>query len=66
MEFGPTVEVGVPPMPAFWMGPLETGDGFRECHIAFHASDRDAVHAFMNAAVKIGTEVLSAARLLAD
>ena len=43
MEFGPVIGYGVPPMPDFWIGPHETGDGFRESHIAFSATDREAV-----------------------
>ena len=63
MKFGPTVGFGVPPFPDFWIGPRETGDGFRECHIAFHASNRVAVDAFMNAAIAAGAEVLHPTRL---
>jgi catechol 2,3-dioxygenase-like lactoylglutathione lyase family enzyme len=45
-------------MPDFWLGPRTTGEGFRESHIAFTAPDRDAVHAFLDAAVAAGAEVL--------
>jgi catechol 2,3-dioxygenase-like lactoylglutathione lyase family enzyme len=45
-------------MPDFWIGPHETGDGFRESHLAFTAPDRPAVHAFFDAAVAAGAEVL--------
>ena len=58
MEFGPVIGYGVPPMPDFWIGPHETGDGFRESHLAFTAPDRPAVHAFFDAAVAAGAEVL--------
>jgi catechol 2,3-dioxygenase-like lactoylglutathione lyase family enzyme len=58
MEFGPVIGYGVPPMPDFWIGPQETGDGFRESHIAFSAPTRAAVQAFFDAAVAHGTTVL--------
>ena len=58
MEFGPVIGYGVPPMPDFWIGPHETGDGFRESHLAFTAPDWPAVHAFFDAAVAAGAEVL--------
>jgi catechol 2,3-dioxygenase-like lactoylglutathione lyase family enzyme len=44
--------------PSFWVGTLETGDGFRESHIAFTAPTRVAVTAFRDAAVAVGAEVL--------
>ena len=63
MDFGAVVGYGVPPMPDFWIGPLATGDGFREAHIAFAAPDRAAVHGFFDAAVDAGAEVLHPPRL---
>jgi catechol 2,3-dioxygenase-like lactoylglutathione lyase family enzyme len=42
----------------FWIGGHDTGDGFRESHIAFRAADRSAVDAFFAAAVAKGAEVL--------
>ena len=63
MEFGPVIGYGVPPMPDFWIGPHETGDGLKESHIAFSAPDRDAVQAFFDAAVGAGAEVLHEPRL---
>jgi catechol 2,3-dioxygenase-like lactoylglutathione lyase family enzyme len=63
MEFGPVIGFGVPPMPDFWIGPHETGDGFRESHLAFSAPDRAAVRAFLDAAVAAGAEVLHEPRL---
>jgi catechol 2,3-dioxygenase-like lactoylglutathione lyase family enzyme len=63
MEFGPVIGFGVPPMPDFWIGPLETGDGFRESHLAFTAPDRAAVRAFFEAAVVAGAEVLHEPRV---
>jgi catechol 2,3-dioxygenase-like lactoylglutathione lyase family enzyme len=62
MEFGPTVGYGVA-KPEFWIGPRETGEGFRESHIAFSAPDRATVQAFEAAAVAQGAEVLHPARL---
>jgi catechol 2,3-dioxygenase-like lactoylglutathione lyase family enzyme len=63
MEFGPVIGFGVPPMPDFWVGPLETGDGFRESHLAFTAPDRAAVRAFFEAAVAAGAEVMHEPRV---
>ena len=63
MEFGPVIGYGVPPMPDFWIGPHQTGEGFKESHIAFSAPDRDAVQAFFDAAVAAGAEVLHEPRL---
>ncbi len=58
MDFGEVVGFGVPPMPDFWLGPRQTGDGFRESHIAFSASRRADVDAFVDAARALGAEVL--------
>ncbi len=63
MAFQSTVGFGITTKPVFWVGPRETGDGFRELHIAFQAPDRAAVQAFMNAAIEAGAEVLHGARL---
>jgi catechol 2,3-dioxygenase-like lactoylglutathione lyase family enzyme len=63
MEFGPVIGYGVPPMPDFWIGPLTTGEGFRESHIAFTAPDRAAVRSFFEAATAIGAEVLHEPRV---
>lgn len=63
MEYGgPTIGYGVPPMPNFWIGPHETGTGFRESHIAFTAPDRASVDRFMRAAAEVGAEVLHDAK----
>lgn len=58
MDFGEVIGFGVPPMPDFWIGQQQTGDGFRETHLAFSAPDRDAVRGFFDAAVAAGAEVL--------
>lgn len=63
MEFGPVIGYGVPPQPDFWIGPHETGVGFRESHIAFAANDRATVQAFFDAALVVGAEVLHPPRL---
>ena len=63
MEFGPVIGFGVPPMPDFWIGPHDSGDGFRESHLAFSAPDRAAVRAFFDAAVAAGAEVLHEPRV---
>lgn len=63
MELGPVIGFGVPPMPDFWIGPHNSGDGFRESHVAFAAPDRAAVQAFFDAAVTAGAEVLHAPRV---
>jgi catechol 2,3-dioxygenase-like lactoylglutathione lyase family enzyme len=63
MDFGPVIGYGVPPMPDFWIGPHQTGEGFKESHIAFSAPDRDAVRAFLAAAVAAGAEVLHEPRV---
>jgi catechol 2,3-dioxygenase-like lactoylglutathione lyase family enzyme len=42
----------------FWIGGHDTGEGFRESHLAFVATDRTAVDAFFAAAVATGAEVL--------
>jgi catechol 2,3-dioxygenase-like lactoylglutathione lyase family enzyme len=62
-EDGPAVGFGIPPRPTFWLGPRTTGEGFRECHIAFLAPDRAAVTSFVAAAVAAGAEVLHAPRV---
>jgi len=63
MDFGPVVGYGIPPKPDFWIGPRQTGEGFRESHIAFAAPTRAAVDAFLAAAVDAGAEVLHEPRL---
>ena len=63
MDFGPVIGYGVPPMPDFWIGPHQTGEGFKESHIAFSAPDRGAVRAFFDAAIAAGAEVLHEPRV---
>jgi catechol 2,3-dioxygenase-like lactoylglutathione lyase family enzyme len=63
MDFETIIGFGVGGKPDFWLGPEQTGDGFRESHIAFEAPDRSAVDAFLAAAVAHGAEVLHEARV---
>jgi len=63
MDFGQAIGYGVGGRPDFWIGTQQTGDGFRESHIAFEAADRATVQAFFDAAVGGGAEVLHEPRL---
>jgi catechol 2,3-dioxygenase-like lactoylglutathione lyase family enzyme len=62
-DFGDAVGYGVPPSPDFWLGRQQTGDGFRESHIAFAAPDRATVRTFFDTAVAQGAEVLHEPRV---
>jgi catechol 2,3-dioxygenase-like lactoylglutathione lyase family enzyme len=63
MDFGVAMGYGKDGKPDFWLGQQSTGDGFRESHIAFEASDRATVRAFFEAAVAAGAEPLHEPRL---
>jgi catechol 2,3-dioxygenase-like lactoylglutathione lyase family enzyme len=63
MDFGAVVGFGVDGKPQFWIGPQTTGEGFRECHIAFVAGTRAAVREFFDAATRQGALVLHEPRL---
>jgi catechol 2,3-dioxygenase-like lactoylglutathione lyase family enzyme len=64
MEFGgQAIGYGRAPKPDFWIGVHDSGEGFRESHIAFEAPDTATVDAFFAAAVDIGAEVLHAPRV---
>ena len=63
MDFGEAIGYGTPGRPDFWISRQQTGEGFRESHLAFHAADRAAVRAFFDAATGQGAEVLHAPRL---
>jgi catechol 2,3-dioxygenase-like lactoylglutathione lyase family enzyme len=63
MDFGVAIGYGIPPMPDFWISVFDSGDGFRESHIAFSAADRATVDAFVTAAVEAGAEVLHEPRM---
>jgi catechol 2,3-dioxygenase-like lactoylglutathione lyase family enzyme len=58
MDYGVAIGYGTPEKPDFWLSEFDSGDGFRESHIAFEAADRAAVQAFFEAAVAAGAEVL--------
>ncbi len=58
MDLGDAIGYGIAPSPSFWIGRQQTGDGFRETHIAFQAPDRAAVGAFYEAALALGAESL--------
>jgi len=51
------------PMPQLWLGPQETGNGFRETHIAFMAENRDQVDKFFAEAIRVGAIELHAPKL---
>ena len=63
MDVGAAVGFGVGAKPEFWIGPQATGEGFRECHLAFSADSRAAVREFFDAAVALRAEVLHEPRL---
>jgi catechol 2,3-dioxygenase-like lactoylglutathione lyase family enzyme len=62
MDFQVAIGYGVD-RPDFWLGGHQTGEGFRESHIAFTANDRASVDAFFAAAKALGAEVLHEPRL---
>jgi catechol 2,3-dioxygenase-like lactoylglutathione lyase family enzyme len=63
MDFGHVIGFGIDGKPDFWIGPCETGEGFRECHIAFVAPSRAAVRQFFDAATRLDAPVLHEPRL---
>lgn len=63
MDFGVAIGYGHDNHPEFWIGVFDSGEGFRESHIAFTASSREVVLAFFDAAVALGAEVLHAPRV---
>jgi catechol 2,3-dioxygenase-like lactoylglutathione lyase family enzyme len=63
MDFEVAMGYGRPPHPDFWIGTFDSGEGFRESHLAFTAPDRATVRAFFDAAVAAGAEVLHEPRL---
>ena len=64
MDFSPqAIGYGVPPKPDFWIGLHNTGQGFRESHIAFTAESRATVRAFFDAATEASAEVLHEPRV---
>jgi catechol 2,3-dioxygenase-like lactoylglutathione lyase family enzyme len=63
MDYDVAIGYGVPPEPDFWISAFDSGEGFRESHIAFAAADRATVRAFFDAALAHGAEVLHEPRL---
>jgi catechol 2,3-dioxygenase-like lactoylglutathione lyase family enzyme len=63
MDFEVAMGYGNDGKPDFWIGKFDSGEGFRESHIAFEAPDRATVRAFFDAAVGAGAEVLHEPRL---
>ena len=66
MDFGVAMGYGVPPKPDFWIGLFDSGEGFRESHVAFAAPDRDSVRRFFEVAVAAGAEVLHEPRVFPE
>jgi len=62
VDFGDVVGYGAD-RPEFWIGRHNTGEGFRESHIAFAAATRADVREFFAAAVSAGAEVLHEPRV---
>ena len=50
-------------IPTSGSAPSNSGEGFRESHIAFTATDRESVRGFFAAATALGAEVLHEPRL---
>jgi len=63
MDFGEAIGYGATNKPEFWIGAQQTGQGFRESHIAFVAPNRAAVRSFFEVAVYEGAEILHEPRL---
>ena len=57
-ETDDSIGYGIPPSANFWIGQQQTGDGFRETHIAFQAPDHAAIQAFYDSALATGAELL--------
>ena len=63
MSFDEAIGYGPPDSPDFWIGAFDSGEGFRESHIAFKAASRASVQAFFDAATSAGAEVLHEPRV---
>jgi catechol 2,3-dioxygenase-like lactoylglutathione lyase family enzyme len=63
MDFGTVIGFGTDGKPDLWLGPQQTGTGFREAHLAFAAPSREAVREFFAAAVRTGAEILHEPRI---
>jgi catechol 2,3-dioxygenase-like lactoylglutathione lyase family enzyme len=62
LDFGQAIGYGID-MPTFWIGAATDTTPQRQVHVAFRATDRDAVVAFFDAAVGTGAEVLHEPRV---
>ncbi|HEX4016652.1 MAG TPA: VOC family protein [Frankiaceae bacterium] len=59
LDFGVAIGYGgADGHPDFWISQQESGEGFRESHLAFTAANRATVDAFFAAATGLGAEVL--------
>lgn len=63
MDFGVAIGYGADPKPDFWISAHQTGEGFRESHLAFSAPTRESVREFFSTAVGLGAAVLHEPRL---
>ena len=63
MSFDEAIGYGPPESPDFWISLFDSGQGFRESHIAFKAASRDSVQAFFDAATSAGADVLHEPRV---
>jgi len=63
MDFGVAIGYGTPPKADFWISAQQTGEGFRESHLAFSAPTREAVREFFTEATALGALVLHEPRL---
>ncbi|HVQ87610.1 MAG TPA: VOC family protein [Actinomycetes bacterium] len=63
MDFGVAIGYGASQKPDFWISAFDSGEGFRESHLAFAAANRSSVLAFFTAAQSLGAEVLHEPRL---
>lgn len=63
MDFGQAIGYGPPGEPSFWISVFDSGEGFRESHIAFRAESHAKVREFFEVAKSLGAEVLHGPRL---
>jgi catechol 2,3-dioxygenase-like lactoylglutathione lyase family enzyme len=63
MDFGVAIGYGTGDKPDFWISTFDSGEGFRESHLAFAAPNRSSVRAFFAAAQTLGAEVLHEPRV---
>ena len=66
MDYGVAIGYGRDGFPSFWISDASATDAAgpnREIHVAFNAAGTDAVHAFYDAALKLGAESLHDPRL---